>query len=455
MTASRRAGQALAVLPTALALIAEAAWITIVAGMLQAFTLHTPTLGYPWFLLATTAGLVSARLLERRATERVPTIVAGLAVATGAIGWLASPEVRAILADRGLAGLGPAIIANIGGWLGAVAFVRGVAHARLPADPHRIGNMMGIAIPGLAAVAILGGMVGEPSRGRFLGEAQGEAMVFLLAGITALAFARLGLVATGAAVDWRRNPAWLALLLLLLGATVVLAIVVSIAAGPFIVMGLGAILTPLLVVGFFVGFDRRAFGILILSVVATAALAALLQFFASRNTAPPPSAPAGGVPTDPATAAATPVALGVLGIVLGVAIIAVLVLARLWLRRPHDEEPEVPETREIDRGEWDSDVRGPRRRGRFARRPEPKDAAAAYRALLEDLEAHPALRREPGETPAEHAARLRREGTGELALDLLAADYGLARFGAVELTPQEHRRGLARAKALRRRLTAP
>ena len=42
-------------------------------------------------------------------------------------------------------------------------------------------------------------------------------MLFLLAGITALAFARLGLVATGAAVDWRRNPAWLALLLLLLG----------------------------------------------------------------------------------------------------------------------------------------------------------------------------------------------------------------------------------------------
>ena len=114
----------------------------------------------------------------------------------------------------------------------------------------------------------------------------------------------------------------------------------------------------------------------------------------------------------------------------------------------------MPETREIDRGEWDADVRGPRRRGRFARRAEPKDAAAAYRALLEDLEAHPALRREPGETPSEHAARLRRAGTGELSLDLLAADYGLARFGEVDLTPREHRRALARAKALRRRLTA-
>ena len=146
-------------------------------------------------------------------------------------------------------------------------------------------------------------------------------------------------------------------------------------------------------------------------------------------------------------------ALSVLGIVLGVAVIAVLVLARLWLRRPRDEEPEVPETREIDRGEWESDAPR-RRRGRWTRRAEPRDAAAAYRSLLEDLEAYPALRREPGETPAEHAARLRRSGHGELALELLAADYGLERFGAIDLTPREHRRALTRAKALRRRLPA-
>ena len=451
MTASRRAGQALAVLPTALALIAEAAWITIVAGMLQAFTLHPSTLGYPWFLLVATIGLVAARVLETRASAHVPAIIAGLAVAAGAIGWLASPDVRAILAERGLGGLGPAIIANIGGWLGAVAFVRGVAHARLPADPYRIGNMLGIAIPGLAAIAILGGMVAEPSRGRFLAEAQGEAMVFLLAGITALALSRLGIVATGAAVDWRRNPAWVALLLVLLGATAILAIVVSIAAGPFIVMGLGAILTPLLIVGFFVGFDRRSFTILLLSILGTAAVATVLQFFAARNAAPPPTPPSGGIPTDQNVIAATPVALGVLGIVLGVAIIAVLVLARLWLRRPRDEEPEVPETREIDRGEWDTDAPR-RRRGRWSRRAEPRDAAAAYRSLLEELEAYPALRRRAGETPTEHAARLRGEGRGALALELLAADYGLARFGAVDLTPREHRRALARAKGLRRRL---
>ena len=63
------------------------------------------------------------------------------------------------------------------------------------------------------------------------------------------------------------------------------------------------------------------------------------------------------------------------------------------------------------------------------------------------------MRREPGETPAEHAARLRGTGWGTLALDLLAADYGLVRFGGATLTEAEDRRGIRRASLLRRRLT--
>jgi len=79
----------------------------------------------------------------------------------------------------------------------------------------------------------------------------------------------------------------------------------------------------------------------------------------------------------------------------------------------------------------------------------PRTAPAAYLRLLADYEAHPALRRHPGETPAVHAARLRRdEGTG-VALDLLAADYELARFGGVQLTRREDRRGVARWRRLR------
>jgi hypothetical protein len=398
------------------------------------------------------AGLVAARVLETRAGSRWPLVVAVLAVVTGAIGWLLAPQVRAILAEQGTGALGDAVAANVGGWLGAVAFVRGVAHARVPADPHRIGNLLGLAVPGLAATALVGGMVGEPFRSTFLGEAQGEVLLFLVAGITALALSRLHLVATGAAVDWRRNPAWLGLLVLLLGGTAVVALVVSLFGGQAIVLAFGALLTPLLIVGFFIGFDRRSFTILLLSLLGTAAVAAVLQVFASANTTPPPPPqPGEAVPLPPDPIASVPVTLGVLGVIIGVAVIAALVLARLWLRRPRDEDPEVPETREIDRGDSEQDRR---RRGarRFGRRTTAHDAVTAYRTLLAELEAHPDERRDPGETPAEHASRLRAAGRGGLALDLLAADYGLARFAGRELTPAEHRRAIGRWRLLRGRI---
>ncbi len=58
------------------------------------------------------------------------------------------------------------------------------------------------------------------------------------------------------------------------------------------------------------------------------------------------------------------------------------------------------------------------------------------------------MRREPGETPSEHAGRLRRTGLGALSLDLLAADYGLVRYGARDLTAVEERRAIGRAARL-------
>jgi hypothetical protein len=77
---------------------------------------------------------------------------------------------------------------------------------------------------------------------------------------------------------------------------------------------------------------------------------------------------------------------------------------------------------------------------------------AAYRGLIEDLAPRMGVRREPGETPAEHAGRLRRAGVGALGLDLLAADYGLARFAGRELSEREEQRAIGRAAMLRRRL---
>ena len=54
-----------------------------------------------------------------------------------------------------------------------------------------------------------------------------------------------------------------------------------------------------------------------------------------------------------------------------------------------------------------------------------------------------------GETPIAHASRLRGDGTGGLALDLLAADYQLTRFGGVDLSRAEERRALSRWQHIR------
>jgi hypothetical protein len=77
------------------------------------------------------------------------------------------------------------------------------------------------------------------------------------------------------------------------------------------------------------------------------------------------------------------------------------------------------------------------------------DAAGAYRAALAALATDPSTRRIPGETPIGHARRLRGDGAGGLALDLLAADYQLARFGGVDLSRTEERRALSRWQQIR------
>ena len=135
-------------LPLVLALVAEAAWIAVLAGLLDAFALHDPATGVPELLLAASAGLVAARTLGPRLGERWSQAAVVLAAGAGVIGWLASPEVRELLRSQGTDALGPALAANPGGLLAALAFVRGMAHARLPVDPQRLGTLLAVGVPG-------------------------------------------------------------------------------------------------------------------------------------------------------------------------------------------------------------------------------------------------------------------------------------------------------------------
>lgn len=451
MSATRPTSNVLFVAPVALALLAEAAWTAVLSGFLQAFALRDPTLGIPAMLLACGAGLAAARWLAPRAGRRWPQLAAALTIGVAMLGWLASPEVRATLGTPGRDPLGAAIVANLGGFVAGVAFLRGMPYARLPPDPGRIASVLGIGTLGIAIVATVGGVVGDPWRARFLADTTVEVVVFLVAGLASLTLSRLMVVGSASGtdtVDWRRNPAWIALAALLLGGIAATSLATSAIAGPLVVAAMGASIPFILVLGFAAGVDWRTFRIIAITMVLMLVVAEVLRVLGAKPEAAPPIAP----PAPPAQqAVATPDSAILVVIALALAAVAIVAVVTRWMRRPRVVEQAGDEERWIDHGDSGGrDIarsrrwRSPRGRGR------PADAVAAYRALLEVLASRDGVRREDGETPAAHAARLREGGVGALELDLLAADYGLVRFGGVRLSDAEERRAVRRASILRR-----
>jgi MFS family permease len=436
-------------LPVALVVVAEAAWISVIGGLLQEFAFREPILGIPELALFVVVGSIVARVLGRRLDERWPIVALAVVAAAAVVGWLTAPGARTALGE----GIGPAIAAHPAGWLAGLAVLRGYANAELPLPESRVAHLLALGVPGLVLATVVGGLIAEPYRGRFLADAFSSSIVFIVATTLALALSRLTAIGRESGFDWRRNPAWLGLTLGLLAIVIVAALPLSTVAGRVIQTVVSAALVPLLIIGLATGFDRTARRIMVFLGAAAVGVYVLVTLFAANRAPPPPPPGIGGGQGQPAVADQV-MTLSLGGLALLAAIIAVLVLAAVWMRRtrPPDEDL-VEETRTIDRGVGGEEPR--RRRRRFGRRPEPAGAAAAYVALVADLDRHPAVRRDAAETPAEHAARLRSTGRAELSLDLLAADYALARYGAVELPDREDRRAIGRWRALRRRLVRP
>jgi hypothetical protein len=432
------------ILPAVLAIVAEGAWIAVVAGLVDEFALSFPVLSLPVFVVGVAGGAVTASVLARRSGARWPAVAATLTIALAAAGWVAAPQTRdAIARSDVLAALG----SHPGGWLLGLAFLRGFGYAHLPVADGRLGRLLGVGVAWFAVAAIAGGMISEPWRGRFLADALDATIVFVACATLAAALARLAAIGTDGGFDWRRNPAWTSLLLGLVLVTAALALPMSRAAGPLVTLVVGVAIGPLVVIAFVAGFTRRTASILAIAALVSTGFVALIQLFATRSA--PGSIVGGSGPTgtaDPPTPATeTIVASAVVALV--IATLVAYLLVRFWSARRPVDDGLVTETRTIDRGDGSAGV-APRRTRRRRGTP-PTDAVAAYRAALAELETIPVLQRASSETPAEHARRARRiSGTG-LALDLLAADYALARYGDVELSRAEHERAVGRWRSLR------
>ena len=457
-----RAGR-LGWVPVVLAVLAEAAWISVVAGLIQEFALRMPVLGIGWLAGFVGLGVVTARLLAVRSGDRWPVLALGLVVASSLAGWLAAPEARDALAGgRVLTAIG----ANPGGFLAGLAILRGFPHGSHQLALGTVSRMVFVAVPVLGVLAAAGGMVAEPWRSQFLADAALAVVVFTACGLLSLAFAGFAEIERSNLPTWRGNPAWVGLLLVAVALLVAGAMPISSLAGPVIATSvqvvIGVLFIPLALASLFAGAGAGFRKTLVFMGVAIAIIW-LVSF--TRPTIPTPPA---GSPPPPAAPIEPSVVdrVGLLGtgaVLMTLIAIGVILLVRAWMRRPRDFTGDAGDERSFDLPEANDEPAAPRRRRR-GRGAVPLTAADAYLQLVADLEDRPTVRRAPSETPAEHAARLRQTGeTGRgegaadgsasggsaLGLSLLAADYGLATFGRATISPAETRRAIGRWKALR------
>jgi len=442
--ADRAAAVALELAPLALVTIAEASWISVVGGLLQEFALQPAVVGVPALAAFVVAGVVAAHWLGPRLGPRWPAVALGLIVAAAAAGWALSGEARDAVATGPL----QALAAHPGGLVAGLALLRGFAHANMPLAEDTVSHLLARGVPGLAIASLLGSLIGEPLRTRFLGETLGSAIVFIAAAALALALTRLDDIGRDGGFNWRRNPKWFLLTVAILATAILVAVPLAALAGTLVSLVISVALGPLLILGLATGLDRTARRVLIFFAIVCAVI-----FILPRSVQPPTGAVAtsgAAFGDQPSSTAEKIMTAGLGGLLLLAAIVTVIVLVALWMRRTTPPDEDLHETRTIDVG--GDPVELPRRAGRFRRRATPGTAVEAYVALVDELDRRPDARREVGETPAAHAARMRASGRSGLGLDLLAADYGLARFGDVTLSEREDARGVERWRRLRRSL---
>jgi len=447
-----RASSLLRLLPPVLDAIVEGSWLAVVYLVVQVLWVHGDVAMGPLELaIFAGIGLTVSRHRWGGVDPAVTVIV--VAAAAGICGWLLSPVARAELAGGDL---GAALAANPGGWLAAAAVLRGAAHVNPADDDAVVERVLALGLPLLAIPWILAGFATPAARAAFAEPAFVATVAFVSTALLAIAVARLETLGVATGIDWRANRPWLAVLagvvLLMVAIAAPLAFVVGVPIEAAILGALGP-LGILATAGVFV--------VAVYTQLVTVVLSAILGIFGLTPRPPvaptPPPAPPANIPQGDASAS-QPVFVAILTaaviIVAVVAVVAIGLVVWQWLRpratilrRPVSEQRSIVIPRDALR------ISLPRRpRRKAVRHPEPRDAVAAYLALLRGLGEVPEAARVESETPAGHALRIRPTAAGGLPLDLLAADYELARYGGRALTPAEHRRALARSRRLLSRL---
>lgn len=426
-----------------LAIVAEGAWLAVVYVAVETtIDGRVPLLGT--FELAAAAGLaaIAVRRGLLRPDDRPLTFFAA-AASVGVLGWLWDDRARALL----LAGdLAAAIAVHPGGWLLLVAILRGVGRG-FEIDDRALTRLVLLGVPALAVPWVIGQLGADDLRPVFVESAFVASLTFVSAGFMAAGLARLQEIGRETGIDWRTNRSWLGTVL------GVLAIVLAIGVPAAWLLGL-----PVeTVTRGLIGPVASLLGYLLLALAFVAAiLSAGLYEVLSRLgfSLPPPLSPAEAARLTRLREYSIEQLEGPIVTVIvlwaAVALLAIIVI-RTWVRRrartrggvgTEERSFSIPQRAfrlELPR------ISGLRRRRRTG---PPRDAVAAYLAVLDDLATHdePHARRD-AESPHAHAARI-----AIPEVSTLQADYALARYGLRRLTDAEQRRAVRRWRRLRDRL---
>jgi Domain of unknown function (DUF4129) len=440
--------------------LAEGGWLTVLYLLVDAVARVPPTLGLAAFALVAAGTCLLADRIDRLAPTRV-MVIAGLIVGGGLLGLIAA-AVLTVVSGTG-SDIGPT--GDPGAVLLGLAALRGFIRAGALRDPDEAARPFLLGLLGLSAMWIAGGVLVEPMRSAFRAAAIVPTLGFIVGAVASTGLARSAIAAAGADFDPRSNRAWSVALVGLAVALGVAALPLGTAAERLMAAVIAwPVSLPLLIFLAIVarllipsrgGMLRRAgtYTLGPLIALGVLALAAIVL--------PPPAkvpgaeeASGSGVNSAEPTTPVFDVALAVLAIVVVAAVL--LYLARAWrMNADGNDRLRGGDLRGRLRDTSDTDPDGGwgigRRLRALARRGRPTDAVTAYLAVLRSLEAHEGLERGPDETPAAHARRLHDIGAGSLELDLLAADFELARWGGRAISRAEDRRAIGRWERLRSR----
>jgi hypothetical protein len=420
----------LGLLPVTATAIAEGAWVAVVFEALQAGVPGRAGVIGPWTFIA----IVAAGMFVVRVAPSGPAhlaAVAGLVLAAASVGWLSDPGVRAIASAGRIDGLATAGF----GWLLGLAAWRGTRHRDPSTADAVVGSLLTWGVPFLAIPWLLGAESSQ--RQAFVDTALPATLLFVTAGLVAVGLTRLEALGELAGVDWRRNRAWLAVLLGVVGLVALVGTPTALLLNASAEQNARTVLGP-------------AFAVADVVAAIAAPIEDTISGVLPGGSSPPAAFPPGGAPTSTLAYWIDAFVLtGVLLVLVGV----LLVFHRIVTSDPRPEPtPPGLEERQTLLPQPLPGGLGWLRLPRFGLRrdPVPRTASGAYLAVLDRLDADERLRRMTSESPAAHARRLRAMGVGTLSLDLLAADFELERYRGATLSATEVRRAIERARVDRR-----